>query len=739
MYEIEAGKNQILHAENNEKKLSERIAIRVRNISLLLLILLTIMSMGIYFKVITENHNNAQQVLDAITKSIGDKTLEIEKLVRKVEPVVEQISQDIASGRLDIDKIEERLQKDLKENAWMYGLGLAFEPKSSPDSPRLFSRYFVIEDDNTVVERPIKYDYTQFEYTWYRKPLLEGNTWSEPFYGQASKRLITEFGIPFWLPGKDKDRDAPSGVIFGNLSIDKLKKLIQFEHETIAYYFVLSRQGRYIVHPDEELILTGGTIFESAWQAEDSTLNSMAIHAVAGEKGYVSHINPMTQEKSWMIYQPMAGLGWAAVVIVDQERTLDEDNLRRQWFLLIFLLTTWLVLSIIVIFFSFSAPLKHSLFASILASLIIFAGVGGFWTVAEYYPLQESVDEIKVMSGNVLNDFTNRQKQTANERFIEQPRFVKTGVYLQSIEFQGANNVKISGYVWQHYKKGEHKGVSRGLVFPEAETPLMQQVYRELADPSDPACSLKKIEDYDCEELIGWYVFATLRQEFDYSLYPLDSQQVWLRMWHQDFKKHVILIPDLESYFLPNPELTPGVQDGFVLPGWKMEESWFSFHNEKFSTNFGSKRANGLINKPELLYNVKIRREFLTPFVSRIIPVLLILIIMFLIVLISTKSSKAADWLGFSASNVVIGLSALFFVVGINHSELRQSLESSRIMYFEYFYFVIYVMLLYVAVSSIYIAKHEAIQGRDENFISKTLYWPALSSVLFFVTIWVFY
>ncbi|MCW9000987.1 MAG: hypothetical protein OQK04_19910, partial [Kangiellaceae bacterium] len=214
---------------------------------------------------------------------------------------------------------------------------------------------------------------------------------------------------------------------------------------------------------------------------------------------------------------------------------------------------------------------------------------------------------------------------------------------------------------------------------------------------------------------------------------------VWLRMWHKDFKDNIVLIPDLESYYLPNPELTPGVQDGFVLPGWKLVESWFSFHQEKFSTNFGSKNSHGLKHKPELFYNVKIQREFLNPFVSRIIPVVLILIIMFLVVLISTKSSKAAEWLGFSASNVVIGLSALFFVVGINHSELRQSLQSSKIMYFEYFYFVIYIMLLYVAVSSIYIAQHDAVEGRDENFVSKLLYWPALSSVLFFVTYWVFY
>ncbi|MCW9016508.1 MAG: hypothetical protein OQJ89_06070, partial [Kangiellaceae bacterium] len=645
----------------------------------------------------------------------------------------------LGSGELKVDLLEQRLQRDLGGNQWMYGMGIALEPGVLGNKTGLYSRYYVIENGNHISEKKIDYDYTQFEHNWYRKPLLEGKSWLEPYYGQASQTLISEFGAPFWLPGKNKESDEPSGVVFGNLSIDKLKRLIQFEHESIAYYYVLSKQGRYIFHPDEELVLSGKTIFESAWQAEDSPLNSMAVHAVAGERGYIEHIDPLTLEKSWIVYEPMPGLDWSVVITIDKERTVDEDDIRQQWFLLIFLLTNWLVFLTIFVFFSRKEPVKLLLTASIIASFFVFIGVAGLWTVSEFNPLQTSSTDLRVMNPNLLKEFTNKQEKFAVALHIDQPKFVKTGVYLQSIEFEGANNVKISGYVWQQYKKGEHKGVTRGFVLPEAETPQMEQVFREMLNRDDPGCKTEVIEEYDCEELIGWYVFGTLRQEFDYSLYPLDSQQVWLRMWHKDFKDNIVLIPDLESYYLPNPELTPGVQDGFVLPGWKLVESWFSFHQEKFSTNFGSKNSHGLKHKPELFYNVKIQREFLNPFVSRIIPVVLILIIMFLVVLISTKSSKAAEWLGFSASNVVIGLSALFFVVGINHSELRQSLQSSKIMYFEYFYFVIYIMLLYVAVSSIYIAQHDAVEGRDENFVSKLLYWPALSSVLFFVTYWVFY
>lgn len=264
-------------------------------------------------------------------------------------------------------------------------------------------------------------------------------------------------------------------------------------------------------------------------------------------------------------------------------------------------------------------------------------------------------------------------------------------------------------------------------------------MYRDLLDPNEAGCFVDDVTERDCTEVVGWYVSATVRQEFDYSLYPLDAQQVWLRIWHESFKDNILLTPSLDSYAFSNPKLTPGVQHDFVLPGWDIAESWFSLHDQTFSTNFGDKTIHGIREKPELLYNVSIKRQFLTPFVSRIIPVVLILILMFLMVLISTKSSTNSKWLGFSANDVVRGLAALFFVIGYNHAQLRQSLQSSNIMYFEYFYFVIYVMLLYVAVGTIYIAQSNLITSEKGHFITKILYWPICSTALLFITFAVFY
>lgn len=97
--------------------------------------------------------------------------------------------------------------------------------------------------------------------------MLEGKIWLEPFFGPASMVSLAEYGLPFWLPGKTEGEDDPDGVIFGNLSTEKIKSLIKFEDKNISYFFLLSKQGRFIYHPQKEFVLSHRTIFENAWKS----------------------------------------------------------------------------------------------------------------------------------------------------------------------------------------------------------------------------------------------------------------------------------------------------------------------------------------------------------------------------------------------------------------------------------------------------------------------------------------
>ncbi len=45
---------------------------------------------------------------------------------------------------------------------------------------------------------------------------------------------------------------------------------------------------------------------------------------------------------------------------------------------------------------------------------------------------------------------------------------IPTGAFVQSVEFSGANDVKVSGYLWQRYARNVPAGLKRGVALPEA-------------------------------------------------------------------------------------------------------------------------------------------------------------------------------------------------------------------------------------------------------------------------------
>lgn len=735
---------------------------------LLFLFVSTITAVDLHL-IVTDRDQAVDKALTDIEAEVAEEARKISSLLERLRVSVTDLSGKVSKGELPATCFEKSLtdkacllQVDLLERMegpeTFSGLGVAIEPyRRAEVNGRPRSHLYYFSNQSEPVETAIDYDYTAFKHSWYRKPRIQGSSWIEPYWGVASKAILAEYGAGFATP------DSTRGVVFGSVSAEKIRQLTNFSSDGIVDFQLLSKSGRFVLRPhgqstdapgeesefEEKNSFKSDSIFEYAWREKEPGLNSIAMKALSrAEKMQelskddraqlkahrVSYSSPNTREKTHIISFPVAETGWSLIAVVDDSALHDHNEMRQQWFNIIpmFIASASLAALLIVVFPK--QPLISPLYSSFIFSAFVFLGIAGLWFVSGIYPLDISDGERRITSKNMLEAY----KDSLSASMEKPPTLIDTGVFVQSLEFEGANNVKITAYVWQHYEKGTHKNMERGFLLPEAENPTIEQVYREQLDDDDEGCASAKTRR-DCSELLGWSVAATLRQDFDYGFFPLDSHRVWLKLWPLEFGGNVALSPDLNSYPRLSPEVLPGVQKPFVLPGWRLDQSWFSINDQSFNTNFGSAALVSENTKQELLFNVRITRDFLNPFVSRVIPLVLVAVLMFLIVLISTKSSRESEWLGFSASNTVAGLSALFFVVGINHSDLRQHLSSPTIMYFEYFYFVIYVMLLYVAISSIRIAKNSFVDGHDENLASSLSYWPVLSLVLFGLTFGVFY
>ncbi|MCL1466216.1 hypothetical protein [Argonema galeatum] len=90
----------------------------------------------------------------------------------------------------------------------------------------------------------------------------------------------------------------------------------------------------------------------------------------------------------------------------------------------------------------------------------------------------------------------------------------------------------------------------------------------------------------------------------------------------------------------------------------------------------------------------------------------------------------------------VVGSCAGFiFIVILDQIALRGQVAAHGIIYFEYFYFVVYLLILLVAVNSILLNQKKNIwfiQYKD-NQLPTVLYWPTLLGILLIITAAIFY
>lgn len=364
-----------------------------------------------------------------------------------------------------------------------------------------------------------------------------------------------------------------------------------------------------------------------------------------------------------------------------------------------------------------AASMKWYWITSIGVSVALFLSLLMMWFHEDrnYLPNIAQIDSPEKLD-RFLQHLDIDQKPYAAETAI----YVPTGVFVDSVKFLNATDVQVCGYVWQQYTDGVHDGLERGFVLPEivdsAGTATREIAYRRREGN---------------REVIGWYVEATLRQTFDYARYPLDHKTAWMRIVHRDFDRNVILTPDFSAYTgSTRPGAVFGVSKTIELGGWRLEETYFDYELSDYDTNFGIRHYIGQTGFPELRFNLVLKRDFMNAFVINLVPLLVVSALLFSVLMLTTANSEKAERFGFNTSTVFGTGSALFFVVMLAHIQLREQFGGVGIVYLEYFYLLMYVLILVISVDSYLFSQFSDRLDSDswaaENLTPKLLYWPFL-------------
>ncbi|MBC8239429.1 MAG: hypothetical protein H8E30_03035 [Alphaproteobacteria bacterium] len=713
--------------------------------------------------------SQAQESVLAETIEASEKAAAaIETRLRALMPATQAIADDLGSGKLKGSDLAARFARVLRDHPQVHGVGVAYEPHAYSKDIRLYAPFLVHQGEGPPkqVQLGDRLDYTDFTERWYLEPLLNGAMWTEPNSAKTGEALA-EYAVPFYRSGDDPAQAAPIGIVYASYALADIKRFMgALDIDISGHQFVVSRQGRFIAHPRNDLVRAGKTLFELAWDSDDIAMYTLAIRAIKGERGQIDHADAVTGETDWIAFAPVAPAGWSIATVLAKGHLSDVNEERREFLHIVLaaLLALLFLTAFVICFWPLTMTVAWA--GATLTSVYCAFAVGVIWMVATAFPLQNEDTSEKIVNRTNLAHYLDAYRRESTGLKMEVPVFVPTGAFIQSIEFLSSNNVKVTGYIWQKYRRGVHRGLSRGFVLPEADQPVIKKVYHHALNdhsnrvagggkgvpfsasgmPAAGACrdadNVHKADGVprDCSELIGWYFSATLRQNFSYELYPFDSQDVWLRLWHQDFDRNVVLTPDLDSFEFTNPAALPGVEQDFVLSGWTPKGAGFEYRRHGYNTNFGIERYVGQGSFPELYYSVHITRNFLGPFVLHFLPQFVVAALLFMILLMGSKVGDQAKWLGFTSKDVVRACSVLVIVLIFAHTALRRTLFSASLVYLEYFYLILYLSCIFVSSNSIMFAtgKGRLLQYGD-NLLPKLLFWPVVTGTIFAITLVLFY
>jgi len=653
----------------------------------------------------------------------------------EIAGVVDGLAAEVAGGRDRAEVLHDAGRSEMGAHDMLMGLAITevAEPWGLTGLLRVQDRLLPVTESKTALGTFDR------DSVWFHLAQIDGAAWHRPQPLPTTGELVIVYAAPICSGGPcDLSRDAPVAVLSAMVGLRDLEEVVRsLELGPGAETMLVSREGDLLVHARMDLVRKGLSAHSLAWKSGDAELSEALAQVGVGRAGAVGpRTDPQTGRNEHLSWKPFEGrtgapASHALIAHVPIADPFTQTERRHSLVLRVgFWTPTGMLLLLLVALLLVSDPNRVAWIAVAGGSVAGILIITGLWTAAAQHPTPPAPDDQPILSSADLATFERHWTEISSN-----PRFEPIGMFLQSVEFQSANNVTISGIAWQRFGVADCDAALAAepeprFFFPEADPGEELQL----------TLAYHQCNEARAEELVGWRFRALLRQDFDYLLYPFDPQELWVRLLPLEFDKNVVLVPDLLSYDRTARESMPGLDRELILPGWDLVGSGFAYRRRAYNTDFGIDNYVGQTDFPELVYTVTLRRSFLGPFVGKVIPLGVAAAMLFCMLLLGTRKKKYEGAFGFSAMEVVLGAAALFFVVIFDHSALRDDLATTKPFYLEYFYFVMYLALVGVCGNAIAFAMERgAVVRFRDNVIPKMLFWPVYLGAIAGITMAIFW
>lgn len=482
-----------------------------------------------------------------------------------------------------------------------------------------------------------------------------------------------------------------------------------------GFLFVVDNAGHYLHHPNQELVFTRQQIHDHE--------NPEVVNAL--EKMFSATGNPQPQQLSYregqqkvrLYLEPLPLTRHYLGLVVFENELVSLPYGRGLTLVLMILGSLGVCLLLCLALRVYQLEDRHFKWFTGLFSTALLLNIVFLWVLQIHYSSSRTPSEAMLTSYNEINRF----KAVAQVKMAAQNQpdtlFIPTGLFVKSLQLASSDTIRVTGYVWQKFFQSTAvPEADRGVVFSDAIQAEYSQYYSQ---------------DFGSYRIEGHQFDVLLRQEMAHREYPLNAEQLTLRLVPPNFSKHLILVPELDSY---RPDQPIGLDSRLQMEGWELTSSFFAYEFYKAATNFGIGTRTHFPEVAELSLNILVHRKVWGAFILHLVNLVLVLGLLF-IVFVKTTSEFRSLYKPLDIFGPTLGL---LFPLFLAHYRLRTDLTLSfdKVLYIDYLYFIAYAAITLVILDFSILSERAPLLLRYRNSLfQKTLFWPLILGLVYAVTL----
>ena len=270
-----------------------------------------------------------EEMMDKARQIATAVTVHVETSARPVEDMAKDLTVFIETVPVAEEQAYQLLERLINSHSAVFGAAIAMAPQ---DGGRAAPYVYRTEQGLRRTDLRQGYHYeTSDRYILPKE--LKRPVWSEPYFDEGGGNvLMATYAVPV-RTGTDKE--TVTGVVTGDMSLASLAGLLtSLELGRSNYAFIISGQGRFIAHPDDNFIMRE-SIFSVAEAARNQHLRALGRKMIRGESGQAAYTSEVSGKPGWVVYMPIASTGWSLGLFFSREalmaRVFELNHI--QWYL----------------------------------------------------------------------------------------------------------------------------------------------------------------------------------------------------------------------------------------------------------------------------------------------------------------------------------------------------------------------------------------------------------------------